>query len=137
MLNVCSPEVSNPDPQFLQLCRRLAGPVFVRCRAGRAWMENASDFQFRFREHSFDALRREIANADHPFRLENFRDGAQVFVAGGEESGFFRSRQFVRREVFSAALDEGERTIVGDKMSGEVSFGSFGSGGWTATRAKG
>ena len=27
--------------------------------------------------------------------------------------------------------------VTGDKMSGEVNFGSFGSGGWTATRAKG
>ena len=27
--------------------------------------------------------------------------------------------------------------VAGDKMSGEVAFGTFGNGGWTATRAKG
>ena len=27
--------------------------------------------------------------------------------------------------------------VTGDKMSGEVAFGTFGSGGWSATRAKG
>ena len=52
------------------------------------------------------ALGGKIANGYQPFRFEGLDNTVQVFIAGREQGGLFRSRQFVRRAVPAEALQK-------------------------------
>jgi len=66
----------------------------------------------------------EVADAHEPFGLKNADDLAQMLVACGEEYRAFARRQFIRRAVPSAALEESERAVVYHEMFGEEVVGA-------------
>ena len=94
----------------------------IRLRAGRAGMQNLADADFSVRHHQLSALPGERADANQPFRFEDLQHPLQMFVADGKQFFPLGLGQFVRREVRPAGRQEGERTVIGDKMSGEGFF---------------
>lgn len=60
--------------------------------------------------------RREIADADDPFGLENFNDTAQVRVARCVKRGSLRCREFVRRQITPGLVEKRQRAVVCHEM---------------------
>ena len=61
-------------------------------------------------------------DADHPFRFEDFRHPPQMGVAGRQQRTLLGRRQLVRREV-AAAVEEGQRTVIGHEVPGKKGLG--------------
>ena len=82
-------------------------------------MENAGQFNWANRKRRLCSFESKITNTNQPFGLKRGNDLPQVLIARREESRFFRSRQFVRRTIATAAFDECQGTIVHDDVLGE------------------
>jgi len=112
---------SIPDSEGPQLGGDRVGPIAIRRRAGRAGMQNLAQPWSSRRANFFEPPRGKGPNADRPFRLERRYHGPQVLIALREQSRFFRGRQFVRRAIAAAALQECQRTVVQNEMLREKS----------------
>jgi hypothetical protein len=81
-------------------------------------MQNLPDLQSA-PENFFRALRGEIANADHPFRLKRKDRLLQMLIASREQGVALILGKFVRSSISPTLLQESERTIVQNEMFSE------------------
>src|SRR5215469_3503743 len=114
-----------PDSQSLQLARGHAGPITIRRRAGRAWVQNASYAGWAARECGFCAFGGEISHAHQPVRFQDAHQLAQVFVARLEQGRAFGRTKLVWRAIPARTFDKYKRTIIYDEVfPGEIFGGA-------------
>ena len=72
-------------------------------------MQNLADADGRALGGCFGAFAGKGADADEPFGLEDFQQLAEMLITGGTEALTFGRGQFIRGNVASALVAEGER----------------------------
>ena len=79
-------------------------------------MKNLTDANVRAWRDQDATLFSKTSDTDQPFRLHNFQNTPQVFVANRKQPRLFGSRQFIRCEIAPALRKKSQRAIVHDKM---------------------
>ncbi len=118
---------SRPDALRDQLSGGCAGPVAVGGWARRAGVQDFAESdpvrRCELFQNAFCAAQGEVSDADNPSGLKRRDHGLEVFVAGGEKLSSFLGGEFVRGEVPSSFVEEGERAVIGHEMRGEETVG--------------